>query len=85
MLGLWKLHVFGGEGAVGLSVKAAYEIAGVVKKGRGVKILVKVTIFDCTESFRENAERTVLGIVKDQMKELVRGVDDILDIVLVED
>jgi len=82
MLVLCDVRPFGDNGCVGFSIKAAYEISRVFKENRRIKVIINVRRFECWDLFKEDAEKTFLDAAKEQIMDKIRGIEDILDIVI---
>jgi len=84
VLGLWEFTSVGENGISGFCFKTMFKIDRVVKENGRIKISVCVELFDSWELFEKSAEKILMSIIKGQLTEKIQGVDDLLDIVIVD-
>ena len=84
VLGKWVFCVLGKSEGTGFNFESLYEITRVVKEDQRIKVLINVQLFDSWELFQQEAQRIFINVVKGQITDSVPGIEDLLDIVIVE-
>jgi hypothetical protein len=84
VLGLWEFNSLGKNGITGFSFKTMFKINKVAIENGRIKVSVCVELFDAWDMFEQTAEKILINIIKGQLTEKIQGVDDLLDITIVE-
>lgn len=84
VLGLWEFNSVGKNGISGFCFKTMFKIDRVVKENGRIKVSVCIELFDSWDLFEQTAEKILISIIKGHLTEKIQGIDDLLDITIVE-
>ena len=83
-IAMWEMHSIGEGSGTGFCFRSAFQITKVFKENEKIKIFVNIELIDCWELFEEKARKVFLDIIKGEISDQIKGIENLVDIIFVE-